>query len=264
MQVRGAKRHREGFDYAMFLAFRGMIVCQFILHTSIMFWANILCLFQIAEALVSGEPCFLDSEEWMSIPTDANRLPSTSTTFRFYNDLCNYFASVPRVVSRTKAAQIEKAVGAIQHFPSDLLIDAQRLRTNMVICFDQFLQTFEQSTPAFIEVQSGSSEDLFPSKYVYQDTLTAALATSYFAYLIVLNNQINALHQYETQKEENLSLARDICMSVEYCAATGLCGAQCMTFSLQHVLPICPEEHRSWVKSWLDLFIESSKLLKNN
>jgi hypothetical protein len=200
----------------------------------------------------------------MSIPTDANRLPSTSTTFRFYNDLCNYFASVPRVVSRTKAAQTEKAVGAIHYFPSDLIVDAQRLRTNMVICFDQFLQTFEQSTPAFIEVQSGSSEDLFPSKYVYQDTLTAALATSYFAYLIVLNNQINALHQYETQKEENLSLARDICMSVEYCAATGLCGAQCMTFSLQHVLPICPEEHRSWVKSWLDLFIESSKLLKNN
>jgi hypothetical protein len=41
MQVRGAKRHREGFDYAMFLAFRGMIVCQFVLHTSIMFRANI-------------------------------------------------------------------------------------------------------------------------------------------------------------------------------------------------------------------------------
>ena len=200
----------------------------------------------------------------MSISADANRLPSASTTFRFYNDLCNYFAGVPRVVSGTKAARTEKAAGTIQYFPSDLLIDAQRLRTNMVICFDQFLQTFEQSTPAFIEVQSGSSEDLFPSKYVYQDTLTAALATSYFAYLIVLNNQINALHQYETQKEENLSLARDICMSVEYCAATGLCGAQCMTFSLQHVLPICPEEHRSWVKSWLDLFMESSMLLKNN
>jgi hypothetical protein len=201
----------------------------------------------------------------MSIPADANRLPSTLITFRFYNDLCNYFARVPRVVSRTKAAQTEKAAGTIQYFPSDLLIDTQRLRTNMVICFDEFLQTFDQSTPAFIEVQSGSGGgNLFPSKYVYQDTLTAALVTSYSAYLIVLNSQINALQQCETQKEENLLLARDICMSVEYCAATGLCGAQCMTFSLQHVRPICPQEHRSWVKSWLDLFMKSSMLLRNN
>jgi hypothetical protein len=222
-----------------------------------------MCLFQIAEALVSGEPCFLDSEDWMSIDAGATRFP-TSTSFSFYNDLCNYFAGIPRVVSRTKAAQTERAAGTIHYFPSDLVIDAQRLRANMMICFDQFLQTFDQSTPPFIEVQSGSGGDLFPSKYVYQDTLTAALVTSYSAYLIVLNTQINALHQCETQKEENLSLARDICMSVEYCAATGLCGAQCMTFSLQHVLPICPEEHRSWVKSWLDLFMESSMLLKNN
>jgi hypothetical protein len=200
----------------------------------------------------------------MSILADANRLPPTLKTFRFYNDLCNYFARVPRVVSRTKAAQTEQAAGTMQYFPLDLLIDAQRLRTNMAICFNQFVQTFDQSMPAFIEVQSGSGGNLFPSKYVYQDTLTAALVTSYSAYLIVLNSQINALHQCETQKEENLSLARDICMSVEYCAATGLCGAQCMTFSLPHVLPICPEEHRGWVKSWLDLFMESSMLLKNN
>jgi len=27
MQLRGAHRHREGFDYVMFLAFRGIIVC---------------------------------------------------------------------------------------------------------------------------------------------------------------------------------------------------------------------------------------------
>lgn len=145
----------------------------------------------------------------MSIPADANRLPSTSTTFRFYNDLCNYFASVPRVVSRTKAAQTEKTAGTIQYFPSDLLIDAQRLPKNMVICFDQFLQTFDQSTPAFVEVQSGSSEGLFPSKYVYQDTLTAALATCYSAYLIVLNSQIDALHQCETRKGgESVTCAR--------------------------------------------------------
>jgi hypothetical protein len=200
----------------------------------------------------------------MSIPADANRLTSTTTNFRFYNDLCSYFAGVPRVVSRTKTAQIEKAAGTMQYFPPVLLTDAQRLRTNMVACFDQFLQTFDQSAPAFNEVLSGSGRDLFPSKYVYHDTLTAALVTSYSAYLIVLNSQINALHQCETQEEENLSLARDICMSVEYCAATGLCGAQCMTFSLQHVLPICLEEHRSWVKSWLDLFMEGSMLLKNN
>lgn len=27
MQIRGAHRHREGFDHVMFLGFRGIIVC---------------------------------------------------------------------------------------------------------------------------------------------------------------------------------------------------------------------------------------------
>jgi hypothetical protein len=217
----------------------------------------------MAEALASNEPCFLDSEDWRSIPADSSSLPSTPKAFKFNNEFCNYFAAVPRVVSRVKAAQKENE-GSTKNFAPDLLIDAHRLRVNMATCHDKFLQTFDQSRPAFNEVPSGTGGDLFPSMYVYQDTLTAALLTSYSAYLIVLNSQINVLERRETQNEENLTLARDICMSVEYCAAAGLCGAQCMMFSLYHVLPICPEEHRSWVKSWLNLFMESSVLLKNN
>jgi hypothetical protein len=112
--------------------------------------------------------------------------------------------------------------------------------------------------PILVET-SYSPENMFPSIYVYRDTLSASVITTYYAYLIVLNRQIDCLDCEGSYIEENFELARAICMSVDYCSQAGYCGTQTMRFSLPIAFSALPVEYHRWTEECIEKFSDTPK-----
>jgi hypothetical protein len=181
--------------------------------------------------------------------------------FHFYNEFCNYFAAMPGLLNRATSIIIEDAESTL---PLPVLTDAYILRANLKHWYDQFITSFNGHIPPFVEVQSITSGNMFPLVYFYDNTLTACLLCTYYAYLIVLNTHIDLLLSDEQHCIENTILARKICMSVEYCLEAGICGAQSLTFALPYALSACEEELRDWIKASINKiggFMEIAKCL---
>lgn len=170
--------------------------------------------------------------------------------FYFYNEFCNYFAAMPGLLNRATSIIHEDAKSILPL----VLTDAYNLRANLKHWYGQFVASCNGHTPLFVEVQSITSGNMFPLVYFYDNTLTACLLCTYYAYLIVINTQIDLLLSSEQYCIENTILARKICMSVEYCLEAGICGAQSLTLALSFALSACEEELRDWIKASINKF----------
>lgn len=65
------------------------------------------------------------------------------------------------------------------------------------------------------------ADNLLLSIYIYRGVLSATVITAYYAYLIVLNKQVDCLLPEQDYLEEYVHLARAVCMSADYCSRAG-------------------------------------------
>ncbi|KAF4951194.1 hypothetical protein FGADI_7685 [Fusarium gaditjirri] len=226
MQLRGAQRcYESAFEYSMFLACRGAI---------------------ISEALVSGQPCVLESEGWQNIPDGLIQFPLLPASPDMYHRIFSYFALVPGLQSRSKRAASDKT-------RSSLLSTAQQLRQDMRQWYQEY--TSQDNNMRSPRAMSPVSEGYpYHSQYDYHDVMSATIITAYFAYLIVLNQSMTLLDASDGETLENQELATGICMSVDYCLHAGYCGTQTMRFALPIAHSVLPRHYHQWTKKWMGKF----------
>lgn len=68
--------------------------------------------------------------------------------------------------------------------------------------------------------------------YVFYDTLSATTIVAYYAYLILLNQAIDAYYGTHEYDQENDKLAVALYKSADYCGQAGYCGIQTIRLAL--------------------------------
>ncbi|RYP19934.1 hypothetical protein DL765_003082 [Monosporascus sp. GIB2] len=240
MQLRGSRRcYESAFEYSMFLACRGAIV---------------------SEALASGEPCFLDAEEWRSIPDGLIEFPLLPSSPELYHTIFGYFAAIPGLLSKIKRVSTDTPDG----LRLALLSSAETLRGDIMQWYQGYTSVDGgRRAPTLVNPPPFSEDYPFHSVYAYRDVLSATIITACFAYVILLNRHcIDYLQPDCNRAEANLGMARAICMSVDYCSRSGYCGAQTMKWALPIAYSVLPEECRGWTEAWIDKFSGTLKEVK--
>jgi hypothetical protein len=101
----------------------------------------------------------------------------------------------------------------------------------------------------------------FDKVFLYYDTASATMIITYYAYLILLNQQVaqseeqgdtdDKKSQDKTAIDENQELAQWICMSIYYCARlAGCCGTSALTMVLPIARAVLPSEYHGWMAQW--------------
>lgn len=210
---------------------------------------------KITECLTSGEPCFLEAEEWQSIPDGLIDFPLLPKTPELYHGIFGLFAKVPGLVKRAKRVTDH----SLESERLSILSSAEKVRRDLNQWHRQFATTEKPSPdPCHCESKDASyGEDMFRSAYFYKDVASASVITTYCAYSIVLNDAIGKLFSADTLRSEeikNFELARNICWSVDFCSKAGYCGTQVMRFSLPIARGALPAGYHGWIDDWIRKF----------
>ncbi|KAL6412978.1 uncharacterized protein AUP68_02472 [Ilyonectria robusta] len=235
MQLRGARRcYESAFEYSMFLACRGAI---------------------IYEALASGEPCFLDTQDWQSIPDGLIEFPLLPDSPELHHIIFRYFAAIPGLLNQVKGVTNDTPESVYL----SILSSAQNLRQDIRSWHNQYISIDGGLRKQVLETlyAVSDSDDLFNSNYVYRDVMSATIITTCYACLIVLNKGIDCLQSEDSQMRENYELAQEICMSANYCSHAGYCGTQAMMFSLPIAHSVLPVKYHAWTGAWMAKFSSS-------
>ncbi|KAH8728279.1 hypothetical protein GQ44DRAFT_702087 [Phaeosphaeriaceae sp. PMI808] len=204
IQLRGPERHRLGIDHAILMASRGYI---------------------IAEALLTGEACFLEDKAWKGVQFAATDSPLAPENFEFFHEGLNYFASVPGLLQRARSCQEQNEVEQFS-----ISSEAINLRTN-IMYWHQGLEYASKEPLRCISVTETSLHNI-GGNYEYRDTMTATFTVNYCANLILINQALDWLNHTTLYVEENNVLAKDIANSTAYCSKSGFCGIQAIALAL--------------------------------
>ena len=107
--------------------------------------------------------------------------------------------------------------------------------------------------PALMAAPAESASEQLTSVYLYTDTASATMITTYYAYLILLNNQLGYLDQSGKTRynEESSAYARQICMSIWYCSRAGHCGVTTLRIVLPIARQMLPNSYHRLVDGWI-------------
>ncbi|KAH6723831.1 hypothetical protein BKA61DRAFT_587200 [Leptodontidium sp. MPI-SDFR-AT-0119] len=226
MQIRGAFRHKNGFDYIMFLGFRGII---------------------IAEAVASGKPCFLDSEDWRGIVAGSENYPTSSETFRFHNEFSNLFASIPAIAIKLNSATRRNSSISSR---TSAIVDGTSLRASLRTWHLKF-------TSAFLTCELSAEAAILDKDHTIALNLSSpatvwmsAWLCACYACLIMLNTRISQLSDVDISVE-NSELIAKLCIAVDHCSRVGNSGGQCLAFALPVALSLCKDELNGWIQESL-------------
>ncbi|KFY37460.1 hypothetical protein V495_07159 [Pseudogymnoascus sp. VKM F-4514 (FW-929)] len=230
MQLRGARRCYESpFEYSMFLACRGSM---------------------ISAALAAGEPCFLDAEEWKTVPDGLIDFPLLPNTHQLDNEIFGYSVAVPGLLKDMKEATSSSP-------DCQALLDrAQQVRRSIKNWRERYVSSESglRMPGLIIQEPNSGSEDLFSLKYIYKDVASACFITTCDALSIMINQGIDNLSSAGDYGKESRDLAEAICMSVDYCSQVGYCGSNAMTFSLPIARSALPAMYHEWATAQIEYF----------
>jgi hypothetical protein len=216
---------------------------------------------QISEALASRKPCFLDADEWRSIPDGLIEFPLLPERPELYHAAFACFAAVPGLLVRVN--QMGSHIPETERL--SILSAAYALRHDMLMWYHSFISADGGvREPVKGIPHSGSPHYPFQFVYVYKDVASATMITANYAYLLLLSRDcINHLEPEPDSNREavDVEIAQEICMSTEYCLRSGYCGAQTLKFALPVAHGILPSELRRWSEKWIDTV---QKMLETN
>jgi hypothetical protein len=199
---------------------------------------------------MSGEPCFLDAKEWKTIPEGLIDFPLLPKPPELHHAFFSHIAAVPGLMSQVKLHTSD--INRSRHIP--ILLYASKLRLDLKSWHNQYITSENGLRRPVLTAAVSASERTYPfdSIYIYNDVLSASIITTYYAYLIVINREMNRLHADVSYFQENSELAKAICLSVNYCSHAGYCGAQTLIFSLPIAITALSGKFRSWAEAWLE------------
>lgn len=137
-----------------------------------------------------------------------------------------------------------------------ILSNAQNLRQDIRNWHNQYISIDGGLRKPVLETLNADSDsdDVFNSYYAYRDVMSATIITTCHASVIVLNKGIACLQSEDSQMRENYELAREICVSANYCSHAGYCGTQAMMFSLPIAHSVLPAKYHEWTGAWMAKF----------
>lgn len=245
MRLRGARRSYESaFEYAMFVSCRGAIVRTCVTYPHGILLPNLVM--QISHALHSEARCFLEDGSWQAIPDGLIDFPLLPSAADLYHTIFRYFAMIPGLIKRFR--DLSDAKCQIQ--VDELLSKTATLCHNMRKWYDAFTSSQDgRMAPSLCSKQPISTSMLpFQDAYVYFDVASASIITTYCAYRILLQREVDAVMP-GTYTDENIELAETICKSIDYLSNAGYCGMQTMRLALPIAQSIAPAKYQAWITS---------------
>lgn len=238
MKLRGAARHRTGFDREIYLAYRHALVIQ---------------------AFESEQPCFLDQPEWRQLSHDihgdlaANKMyDSKPGFFEVSESFFLHIAPIPALVcdARNINLLLKANPGVGRNLLADTLNRAITSRANLKSIFMRVQDVLKQSGDE--PVSRMTDDPVFPVRYEYVNVFIAASYTGYWTILMVLNKMIIELDlnaaNHAMYRVEMAECARECCRSVAYMMTSSFLGPFFIIFALRSSLSCLGDEtQRVWI-----------------
>ena len=200
---------------------------------------------QIVGDLFAGRDCFLDTEEWRSIPADHHAINLPPELSQLCDEFSRFLSVIPGLVWRGYAVPKFSAAQV-----SSLVQRALHLRER----FEDWFGRLTTLMPLPDDLPSTFDDGLFPTVYKYSSVTSAVLFVSYYASMIILYEVLKACHYPVDFQAETAELRDKICMSIEYVYDAGRMGLYRLGYSIIVALEVSPPATRLWLKRWLVRF----------
>jgi len=254
MRLRGAARHRYGFDREIFLAYR---------HTIII------------DSFQRDQACFLNEPDWLEVSRQIHedvRLegfpPDRVALFDLAEEFYVEMVAIP-ATSRDALSLRDPSGRAgfpnIRKFTQDLAQRVHAHRMAMKSIYTRFRAALKR---AGLEPTSHTSDDhVFPLQYKYASVFVGSSCTGYWTILILLNLILKDLEKTRAPERvsmylaENHGIALECCRSTAYMLTSSFLGPFFVVFALRLCLMVFEHgKERDWVM--LKLFEISNTRLK--
>ncbi|KAJ3495361.1 hypothetical protein NLG97_g3456 [Lecanicillium saksenae] len=237
MEQRGAKAHREGWDAAMLLSFRGVLIM------SDLFFPR-------------GDECFLTRPEWREVMRDRGRHLLQAPDFsdeaiEAVDEFNNRLAEIPAVVK----VGFPVMEAAKQGLPIDLDAAAKtcRLAAACHIRMTEFWSTYGHLFPEPFESPSLDPLSLYPVVLRYEKRWASTLQMGYYATMCLLQEFMQKLGWTQPFAIPQKEYASIILRSVED-ISQGPLGPYRIGYALRIAYELADAEAQQWIRALLDRF----------
>ncbi|KAJ6788535.1 hypothetical protein PWT90_08851 [Aphanocladium album] len=237
MEQRGAKAHSEGWDAAMLLSFRGVLIMGDLFFPR-------------------GDECFLTRPEWREVMRDRGRHLLQAPEFddaaiEAVDEFNNRLAEIPAVVK----VGFPVMEAAKHGRPIDLKAAATtcRLAAACHARMTEFWSTYSHLFPEPVESPSLDAHSLYPVVLRYEKRWAATLQMSYYATMCLLQEFLQKLgwtRPFDTSQQE---YTRIILRSVED-ISQGALGPYRIGYAMRIAYELADAEAQEWIRGCLDRF----------
>ena len=223
MRIRGAARHRYGFDREMYLAYRHTIVI---------------------ESFEQDKPCFLDEPEWRQVAIEIHEdirasgvVGTSNQIFDISEDFFKEMVRIPAMCSDARKLPMLSVVGGGEHedIKSEIKQRALEHRTNLKSIYARFSAMLRKIGQA--PTRRMTSDTVIATRIDYFNIFVASTHTGYWTILMLINAILRELDQESDNapfyKMENREAALDCCRSTDYMETSSFLGPFFVIFALR-------------------------------
>ena len=223
MRIRGAARHRYGFDREMFLAYRHAI---------------------LIEAFEHDKPCFLDEPEWLQVASDIHEdirgsgiVGPASQIFDITEECYLEMIKVPSMCCDARRLPMLSVEGGGEHIDikADITRRAKQHRANLKSISARFSAVLRKIGQA--PTYRMTNDEVIPTRIDYYNILVASSHTGFWTVLMIVNAVLRELDRDSDDaafyKMENRAAALDCCRSTDYMETSSFLGPFFVIFALR-------------------------------
>jgi hypothetical protein len=223
MRIRGAARHRYGFDREMFLAYRHAI---------------------LIEAFEQDKPCFLDEPEWLQVASDIHEdirgsgiVGPANQIFDITEQMYLEMIKVPSMCCDARRLPMLSVEGGGEHIDikADIKRRAKEHRTNLKSIAARFSAILRKIGQA--PTRRMTNDEVIPTRIDYHNILVASSHTGYWTVLMIVNAVLRELDRDSDDapfyKTENREAALECCRSTDYMETSSFLGPFFVIFALR-------------------------------
>ncbi|TQV99940.1 hypothetical protein V2A60_005359 [Cordyceps javanica] len=237
MEQRGAKAHEEGWDAAMLLSFRGILIM------SDLFFPR-------------ADKCFLTRPEWRKVMRDRGRHLLQAPEFNdeaieAVDEFNNRLAEIPAVV-KVGYPVMEAAKRGLPIDPAAAATTCRRAAACHAR-MSEFWHTYKHLFPAPVEAPSRDPRSLWPVVLRYERRWAATLQMSHHATMCLLQEFLQHLgwtRPFATSQKEYTQI---ILRSVED-ISQGPLGPYRIGYAMRIAYELADAEAQEWIRGCLDRF----------
>lgn len=238
MKMRGAARHRTGFDREMFIAYRHALIIQ---------------------AFEAQTPCFLNEPEWRQLCRQiyedmcaSGLVKDKLDLFAALDTFLQEMAQLPELAYEARnITQVARTTNSdSKTIAKNLSARAAKNRANLKSAHMRFRAALKRLGH---EPSSRTSSDwVFPVRYDYKNIFSGGMFTGYWTVLIFVNVLLKELDPSPERiamcSVENSEAAREICRSAAWMSTSSFLGPFLLTFALRvSLLALEDQTQRTWV-----------------